>query len=398
MIDEPVTSCAAAVELLSELVSIPSMARGVEEGTGDQAVADAVERFGHACGAEVERQPVGNGDSNVLISVAADAGSPTFVLEAHMDTVALGPMTDGLEPRVDGEGRLHGRGACDTKGSLAAQLLAMQWAVKQSQRPCRLTVCAAVGEETSGKGARALAASASKRRIDGVVVGEPTSLEAVRAHRGGVIWDVTTLGRAAHTSHPELGDNAITRMMQLLQVVNEEYPRLLAPKTHPLTGPSTYSIRSIGGGLTGSPNMVPDRCTMRLERRWNPGESLAEVAAEFKEIVAIARRRHPGLCVEYEFPRQGGRCLDTPESSSLVQALRLGCEAVLGSATITGAPYGSDATALVRAGIPAVLFGPGDIRHAHSPDEFVPVSEVVAAAQVLAETWLHFADEVAKAQ
>jgi len=393
VINEPVTSNEAAVKLLSELISIPSMARGVEDGTGDQAVADAVEKFGRACGAEVERQPVGGGDSNVLVSVPADADAPTLVFEAHMDTVALGPMTNGLEPWVDPEDRLHGRGACDTKGSLAMQLLALQWAVRQPRAPCRLVVCAAVGEESSGLGARALAASNADRTIDGAIVGEPTSLEVVRAHRWGVVWDVFTRGTAAHTSHPHLGDNAITRMTQLIEVIHQEYPRLLASKVHPLIGPSTYSIRSIQGGLTGSPNMVPDSCTLHMERRCNPDERPEDVEADFNEILDIARQRHPGLRVESEFPQRDWFGLDTPESSAVVQSLRRGCDTVLGSATVTGAPYGSDAVSLSQVGIPSVLFGPGDIRHAHSPDEFVPVAEVVTGAQILAETWMHFADD-----
>ena len=97
--------------------------------------------------------------------------------------------------------------------------------------------------------------------------------------------------------------------------------------------------------------------------------------------------------MESEFPQRDWFGLDTPESSAVVQSLRRGCDTVLGSATVTGAPYGSDAVSLSQVGIPSVLFGPGDIRHAHSPDEFVPVAEVVAGAQVLAETWMHFADD-----
>ena len=206
----PVTTEREAAELLSRLVATPSVTPGVEGGTGEGAVADLVEEFARSIGAQVTRQEVYPGRDNVICTIAPDAPGPHLLLEAHMDTVALGPMTDGHQPRMDADGRLHGRGSCDTKGSLAGMLLALQWAAGVSDPAGPLTVAAAVDEETGSAGAKALPESGL--RVDGAVVGEPTSLggRSLTSRRplladhhprcGGPQFDART-GRQRHIPH-----------------------------------------------------------------------------------------------------------------------------------------------------------------------------------------------------
>ena len=382
----PVTTDREAAELLSRLVATPSVTPGVEDGTGEGAMGDLVEDFARSIGARVIRQEVYPGRDNVICSVASDAPGPHLLLEAHMDTVALGPMTDGHRPRMDADGRLHGRGSCDTKGSLAAMLLALQWAASVSDPAGPLTVAAAVDEETGSAGAKALPDSGL--RLDGAIVGEPTSLEVVRSHRGGRYWQLITHGTAVHSSTPELGDNAILRMADVLQVLREEFSRRLAKRTHPLVGSSSFSVGIIKAGT--SFNMVPDRCEAIIERRQIPGESVADVESELDEVLEIARRRHPDLRVELLSPVVFGDVLDTPADAPIVRVARDAVADVCGTANVIGVSYGSDAATLAAAGIPSVLCGPGDIAYAHSADEFVPIAEVVQAAEIYARAWERF--------
>ncbi len=381
-----VTTAPEATELLSRLVAIPSVTPGIEDGTGEAAMADAVEALARECGAEVVLQEVAPGRSNVICSLPAGADTPHLVLEAHMDTVALGPMSDGHQPYVDGDGRLHGRGACDTKGSLAAMLLAFRWAAARDVRPAGLTLVASVDEETGSAGAKAFAAQGAA--ADGAVVGEPTSLDIVRVHRGGAFWRLETRGTAAHSSMPERGDNAIYSMVDFLSVLREEYERRLDGRAHPLAGPSTFSVGLIRAG--SSFNMIPDRCEVVLDRRHIPGETGHEVDVELREILDLARDRFPDLQIDIGDPAVFADVLDVPATAPIVRALRGAADAVTGRARVGGAPYGSDAAILTAGGIPSVLCGPGDIAYAHSADEWVPVSEVVQAAQIYAETWLRF--------
>ena len=382
-----ITTEREAGELLSRLVAIPSVTPGVEGGTGEGAMSSLVEAFARSFGAQVTRQEVYPGRDNVICTIAPDAPGPHLLLEAHMDTVALGPMTNGHKPYTDAEGHLHGRGACDTKGSLAAMLLALQWAAGVSDPAGPLTVAAAVDEETGSAGAKALPQSGL--RLDGAIVGEPTSLEVVRTHRGGRYWQLVTHGIAAHSSTPELGDNAIFRMADVLHVLREEFGRRLAERTHPLVGGSSFSVGIIKAGT--SFNMVPDRCEAIIERRQIPGESVADVESELEEVLGVARRRHPDLRVEVLSPVVFGDLLDTPADAPIVRVLRDAVADVCGHANVIGVSYGSDAATLAAAGIPSVLCGPGDILYAHSADEFVPIAEVVQAAAIYARAWERFA-------
>ena len=382
----PVTTATEATELLSRLVAIPSVTPGIENGAGEAAMADAVESLAGECGAEVERQEVLPGRFNVICSLPADTDAPHLILEAHMDTVALGPMSAGHRPYVDGDGRLHGRGACDTKGSLAAMLLAFRWTAARDERPARLTLVASVDEETGSAGAKAFAAT--RPAADGAVVGEPTSLDIVRVHRGGAFWRLVTRGTAAHSSTPERGVNAIYAMVDFLSLLREEYERRLARRAHPMAGPSTFSVGTIRAG--SSFNMIPDRCEVVLDRRHTPGETGHEVDAELREILDLARDRFPELQIDIGDPVIFADVLDVPASAPIVRALRAACDEVTGRARVAGAPYGSDAAILTAGGIPSVLCGPGDIAYAHSADEWVPVGAVVQAAQIYAETWLRF--------
>lgn len=376
-----------AIELLTDLVSTPSVSPEIPGGTGEAAVAAKVAAYAEACGADVIFQEALPGRANVVGTLEGDAGAPVLMLEAHMDTVALGAMTRGHEPWLDDAGLLHGRGSCDTKGSLAAMMLTLRRASRESVRPCTLVLAATVDEETGSTGADTLAASSVT--ADGAIVGEPTSLEIVRAHRGGRFWQITTSGRSAHSSRPDLGVNAIYHMSDVIQVLREEFTRRLAGRWHPLCGDSTFSAGTIRAGT--SFNVVPDHCKLVFDRRFLPDERLEDVDAELAEVLDIARRRFPGLQVQAE-PEVVAGSLDTPEDAGVVRALMAACEAETGRAVIAGAPYGSDAASLAAVGIPSVLCGPGDIAVAHSEDEWVPIAEVVQASEVYYSTWRHFAD------
>ena len=383
---EPAASEQEAIELLTDLVRTPSVSPEIPGGTGEAAMAAKVAAYAESCGAEVVYQEALPGRPNVVGTLEADPGAPVLMLEAHMDTVALGAMTRGHEPWLDATGLLHGRGACDTKGSLAAMLLTLRRVSRESVRPCTLVLAATVDEEAGSTGADTLAASSVT--ADGAIVGEPTSLDIVRAHRGGRFWKISTAGISAHSSRPDLGDNAIYHMADVIRVLREEFTRRLVGRRHPLCGDSTFSAGRIRAGT--SFNVVPDHCELIFDRRFLPTERLEDVDAELDEVLGIARERFPGLQVE-AVPEVVAGSLDTPEDAGVVRALIAACEAVTGRAAIAGAPYGSDAASLAAVGIPSVLCGPGDIAVAHSQDEWVPIAEVVQASEVYYAAWRSFA-------
>ena len=365
------------VDLLRELVSVPSVNPAFPDGTGEGELARAVAGYLRDLGAEVQLQEVLPGRPNVLAHVG-DNG-PRLLLSAHLDTVQTTRMAVAPFAGEVREGRMFGRGACDTKASLAAMLVALREAVRTRRLRCRVTFAALVDEEVGFAGSKALAAS--RPQVDGAVFGEPTDLQLVVAHKGVLRFYVQTTGRAAHSATPELGVNAIEGMLSVAGLLCELPDPL---PEHPLLGRPTCCLTEIQGG-TGR-NTVPDRCRVHVDRRTLPGEQGEEVWASLRErvLASEAVKAFPGK-VEFEPPYLVAPGLQTPEGAWVVQALERAVYRVLGRAVRTGVPYGTDAGYVAQTGVPCVVFGPGSAAEAHTATESVALDQVELAARVFSE-------------
>ena len=231
-----------------------------------------------------------------------------------------------------------------------------------------------IDEESGQAGSRALAAGGF--HADLAVVGEPTRLKAVTAHKGALWLRLETRGKAAHGARPELGRNAVHEMARIVDLLETTYARTLRRRRHPLLGRATINVGAIRGG--NQPNIVPDACAIEIDRRTLPGERNPNIVRDLKSLL----RRH-GLRAKF-ISLQLGPCgaMETAPDQPLVrQFLRS-----LGQSKTAGVDYFSDAGVLAAAGIPSVLFGPGDIAQAHTPDEWIEVSQLERAKDLL----LHF--------
>ncbi|RLI21278.1 M20 family peptidase, partial [Candidatus Bathyarchaeota archaeon] len=239
-----------------------------------------------------------------------------------------------------------------------------------------------VGEEWDSKGTSYIAKNGPK--ADMAVVGEPTKLEICIAHKGIVRATITTIGKAAHSSVPHLGINAISKMGKVIRAIEEELPKKLEGKSHPLLGKSTYSLGVINGGV--QPSIVPDKCSLTVDLRVLPGIWIEDVKEYFEEILEKIKREDPEFKAELSmYSRQPP--LDTSESHPIVQALKRSVNEIVGRMPkVTGAPFDTDASILANAGIPSVVCGAGDVRYAHAAVELVPVGEVIAAAKIFTLT------------
>jgi acetylornithine deacetylase len=372
---------ARVVELLSELIGIESVNPAYPGGSrGEAAVADFVEQRCRRLGLDVERRPVLPGRDNVVATLRPMGARRRLILEAHMDTVGLGGAGErALRPEVR-DGRVHGRGACDTKGSLAAMLAAVELLLeRRREHATEVVLLATVDEEHNFRGVLSYAQSGAT--AEAAIVGEPTGLRVVVATKGCVRCRISTRGRAAHSSEPERGDNAIVRMAAVLAVL-EELKAALRARSHPMVGSPTLSVGRIWGG-TGV-NIVPDRCTIEIDRRTIPGESPEAALAELDAALGRLDDTDASM-IERDDPFVVDWALDTPRDAAVVRAATAACRDVLGSAEVVGVPYGTDASKLsALAGIPSVVFGPGSIAQAHTDDEFVPIAELEQAVQVYA--------------
>ncbi|MGI8643432.1 MAG: M20 family metallopeptidase, partial [Thermomicrobiales bacterium] len=277
------------VSLLQDLVAINSVNPAYPEGKGEAAVADYVERYCRRIGLDATRQPVLPGRDNIVATITVPGATGTLLYEGHMDTVGLGLMgAAGLAPEVR-DGKLYGRGACDTKGSLAAMLVAFEHLLEhRADLTINATLLASVDEEYAYRGV--LAYINSDLPATAAVVGEPTDLRVVVAHKGCVRGTITVTGRAAHSSEPHLGISAIDGMADVLIALRALGP-MLAARQHPLMSPPTLTVGTIEGG-TGH-NIVPEQCTIVYDRRTLPDEEPGTVLAELDAVLDIVRESRP---------------------------------------------------------------------------------------------------------
>jgi acetylornithine deacetylase len=367
-------------EMLSRLVQIPSVTprqAGARAGTpGEAAIASFVAKQCSALGAKVEVQNVLPGRPAVY-SIWRARGSKRWIgIDVHLDTVGVETMEgDPFSGAID-EGRVHGRGAVDTKASLAVAL-AMLEAVKARTKslPCNLILAATADEEDSATGAPAFAAWLRKKgtTIDELVVSEPTLCAPVIGHKGVVRIRMDIRGKAAHSSNPSRGRNAITAAGRVVDALNVESRRLARQKS-PLGSP-TLAVTMINGG--SGINIVPEHCSISLDRRVVAGESAKSVS---KKLLSLAKRSCP-LAIAGETSTE----IDAFHQDQRSPFVKRMSQWTRQRPAI--APYCTNAWAYRKVARECIVLGPGSIAQAHAAAEWVEISQLAKLASVYAQWW-----------
>ncbi len=373
------------IETLASLVRLNSVNPAYGDGGTEENVVPFIRDFFTRRGIETFTQEVFPGRHNIIARLPGQT-SRRIVLEAHMDTVSIKGMSIAPFDPVIKDGRLHGRGSVDDKAGLAAMMHAVA-ALKDEgiTPPCEVWMAAVVDEEFSFRGVVKLCEGL---QADASIVAEPTEMRAVIASKGVLRWRIKVHGKAAHSSKPHLGVNAITNMARLVLALEAENTNLAA-RTHPLLGPGTLNVGVINGGV--QVNFVPDQCAIEIDQRLLPGESAVAALARCQQIIDGLAQQHPGFdAVIEDPPLLVDEALDTPPEASTVLAARQVLRALGLNDEPCGVPFGSDASKLSRAGIPTIVFGPGSIDQAHAADEFVPIDEVLTATEFYRQFILSF--------
>ncbi len=371
-------------QLLAELVRRPSvnpMGRTdlPSEITHESRVTDFLEEQLQSLGCPCRRQTVQPGRDNLIATYTPPTPPPFSVLfEAHQDTVPVDAMT--IEPfgaRIEA-GKMYGRGSCDVKAGGCVMLAAFARLVREKPPgSAAVTLAFTVDEEHTFLGIQELMNSGFQ--ADYAIVAEPTLLNIVNAHKGVVRWQLDTAGKACHSSRPELGVNAIYRMGWLLNGVEEYAAKLRNLPPDPLLGARTLSVGRITGGV--SVNTVPDFCRIEVDRRLIPGEDPVAAVESLSEFL----KGYPGIDFPFAASTPQLACppLAPTLSGELVKRLGAAIESVAGKHEIHAVPYGTDASTVANAGIPTVVFGPGDIAQAHTKDEWIDLGQLEPAAEIL---------------
>lgn len=357
------------VALLQQLVRIPSVNPDSHPGTdcanlGEERIARHVGGLLSSLGAEVRFEEVLPGRPNVIGRFPC-RGTPKarVLLAPHLDTVGVAGMTvDPFEGEI-ADGRVYGRGACDTKGTMAAMLAALADLCERLPGfSTEISFVGLMGEETGQPGSIDFA-SRHAGEYDFALVGEPTGCRIVHAHKGCTWIDLVARGRACHASRPELGDNAIVTASELVVALDGKFRRQLAADfSDPVLGEPTLNPGEIHGG--SRPNIVPDRASVTLDLRTTP--ALAE-ADPLRVLTGFLDREFAGRAI-HVYERSSCRPLHTPADHPMV----VGLLAATGG-TLTTAPWFCDAAHLAAGGIPAVAAGPGSIDQAHTVDEWISI-------------------------
>jgi len=368
------------VKMLQELIALPSvnpafLPPGDPHG-GEERVAQYLASLARREGLEAELQAIQPGRPNLYVRLApARRGRPRrrLILAPHLDTVGGEEIPGHLfRPRLH-QGRLHGRGACDTKGSVAAQFNALLELARKGHRPAETEILfiGLIDEENNQLGSRAVAQS--RLKADLAIVGEPTQLKVVTAHKGDLWLKLETRGKAAHGARPELGRNAVHEMARIIDAIESDYASRLKRKKHPILGHATINVGSVSGGR--QPNIVPHACHCLVDRRLLPGETEASAT---RELRAFLRQR--GFRVRLtDIKGVSSRPLETDATLPAVRSLLR----ARGQRSRVGVDYFSDAGVLGAGGIPCVVFGPGNIAQAHTPDEWIQIAQLETAQRFL---------------
>lgn len=369
------------IEFLRGLVRIPSVN---PDGDVREAIAYCSEPLaaaGYACRTVGLEEIKPN-----LVAEFGRGDGPTLCFNAHVDVVPTGAESAWTHPPFGADladGRVYGRGAGDDKASVTAQVMAGV-ALARSGVPLRgrLVVNEVADEETNGIAGAKFIVESGQVRPDFVIVGEQTLNRVCVGEKGTAGATITTFGRAAHGALPWEGANAIEAMGRVLAALQDELWPRLEERTHPFFHHSSGSVNMIDGGVKS--NVVPDRCSVYVDRRLVPGEDPTETHAELEEIARRAVAGVAGTRVEVQPAIEARAATMSPPESPLVRAM-LGANRYLGLSTeLTGFSMASDGRFFAAAGYPTIIYGPGDPRLAHVPDEWVGVDELLEATRAYA--------------
>jgi succinyl-diaminopimelate desuccinylase len=369
----------AVKELLKRLIQAESTAQ-----TGELAAAEIISAELASSAVDCRIDSWSRNRANIIATVKSAGRKPQLLFACHLDVVAAAgnwkyPPFEGVES----EGRIYGRGSIDMKGGIAAAVTAIRQIVDSATGlEGDIIFFAAAGEETDSCGARRFVDGLGQNppELAGVVIPEPTDFTVVTAHRGMLWLEVKTFGKAAHSSTPELGVNAITSMKNLL-VELDGFKIPFEP--HKLLGNCSMSINTITGGR--EINVVPDSCAVSIDIRTLPGQQSEQIISDFEKIFAKLKRKDPQFEASVSIVREVG-ALETDPQCGFVRDF---CSAVRINETKV-VSYTTDGPHFASLGAPVVIFGPGKPQLAHKQDEYIDIADLQKAVRFYKDIILKF--------
>ena len=355
----------------------------------EEKMAQIIYSWLEDCGGKCQLQYVEKDRPNLLCDLHFGKGGRRLLFNSHMDVVPAGEsanwQSDPFEPE-ERDGLIYARGASDDKGGLMSMIIAC---ILLQELPIELngtlSLCGAMGEETGGMGTKYWVEQGC--RADAAIIGEPSKLELVIAHRGAYRPIIAFKGRTAHSSEPDFGKNAIYDAARFALKVEEMNNKFKGTKNI-YTGSPTIAATVFQGGVKN--NVIPDYAEVSIDRRLSPGETFIDGE---KEILALLQQMQANKEIgEFEL----ARCLNN-KSAALVdpdeEIVHIAQETLSECGLkddLLGMRATTDMSILTDVGIPTIILGPGDMALAHCPNEYIDFKEILVAAKLYAMIAIKF--------
>jgi acetylornithine deacetylase len=360
-------------ETLRDLVAIDSVS-----SRSNAEISSYLARRCEAAGFKITRLPyiddAGIEKLNLVAQTSPATSAVELALVGHTDTVPYDPNWIEALRLTEDEGSLLGRGACDTKAFISAALTAVENIdLSKLNKPLALVFTA--DEEIGCLGAQRLArARALSARY--AIIGEPTSLQPMRAGKGYCLAEITVRGREAHSAYPQIGASAIFRAARLIGRIEQIARELKHDERAGFDPPyTTLNVGLIAGGT--AKNIIAGECTFTLEWRTIPGQESDYALNLVRQAATDLHRQDTDFVCEINATR-ADESFATRADSPLVQFLEEASSKISGTVA-----FGTEAPSLIDLGAEAVVFGPGDIRVAHRTGEFVPIDQLNECVRIL---------------
>ncbi|MEY9627263.1 acetylornithine deacetylase [Sinorhizobium fredii] len=361
-------------DILAQLISFPSVV-----GTANHDIVEWIRTYLTELGAKVSVLPGPEGDRSNLFATIGPVDQPGIILSGHMDVVPAAEPAWTSNPFIlrREDDRLYGRGTSDMKGFLACALAALPAIASQPlSRPLHLAF--SYDEEAGCRGVPHLISRLPDvcAKPEGCIVGEPSGLRAIRAHKGKAAVRIEISGRAGHSSRPDLGRNAIHAMAEIVaEAVHAADALTEGPFDGNFEPPySSLQVGTIAGGQ--AVNIIPDRCTIELEARAvagvDPSRLLSGIEAKLESLTERGFKTRWEVLSAYP-------ALSLKDDARLAVLLR----DLTGQEPLPAVSYGTEAGLYQAAGIDAIICGPGDIARAHKADEYIEIGELAACRTMI---------------
>ncbi len=374
------------IELTTQLVQIPT-----ENPPGNEKkIALFLKPILLRMGFKVKIHLSPKGRYNIVAEKRWGQGGQTLIFNGHLDVVPPGVLSQWKYPPFSGKlerGKIYGRGASDMKGGISSFLQALSMISRSKNHLDKGGVILHLVSDEESHGHQGMGFLIQKIGIRGnaVIVGEPTGLDPVIAQKGALWLRIFTLGKSAHGSRPDLGVNAIEKMMKAI----EQIRAIPLEKKHDLLGKPTLSIGTIQGGV--KVNVVPERCVIEVDRRMLPVEKKEEVLREIKKVLDSLQSHDPN----FQYRMEEIDFAEPSEVSPEEEIVKIGVDAIQEvrgrRSKIRGFSGFTDARFYInQCQIPTLIFGPGGIGESHTTNESVEVEALVQAAHIYGMITLNF--------